>query len=427
MLNFEFGYPSVAPIRRYFWQAIGAAVGSIGNAISNNHANKYNSRLMREQMAWQTGEREAQQSYQTSEREAQNAYSEQMYNNYASPSAMARQYAEAGLNPRLAMDSGSVGSPTSGSGSNGGAPSGQGAPAPAYIPQNNLASGFSDIAQALASLGQAKKAGVETSLLEAQFNDLVAKTKYEAETQKFIALFEKPLDVMLKKKGVQRLLVEIANGQLQGEEIKERIHSLKLDNDIKQNELDHWLETWQAELNKTKAETANTEADTNVKNEMPEYIRSNTRLNGIKYYEVKASIENLFTHADLNRALSRLTGLQGDQLEEFKPYLLDEIISRVENMDANTQLTFGRELNQSLRNTNLQMLGTEEYDPKTFYGQFSYDAQGQVRSTLGHSITTAARNFHEDKPEYHHKPRAHDKDTHSPAKAVPHKKYDKKP
>lgn len=419
VMSTAFPKPKSAP-----WGAIASAVGSVASSLIGGGVN---ANLNARTRNWQNGQRVASQEYQTAERIAQNQYAESMYNKYSSPQAMARQYAEAGLNPRLAADGSSVGSATSGSGSNGGAPSGASAPAPAYMDMPSISSSIAQVAGALASLGDAKKSGVETQRIETLLNEELRSAVLRNDAQEFTNLFMLPLEKLEKIKGIDKLITEIANGKLNGEQIKQAIHGMKLDNKIKQNELDHWLENYEANLAHTNAETENLNADTNVKNEMPEYIRSNTRLNGIKYHEVKASIENLFTHADLNRSLARLTGLQGDQLEEFKPYLLDEIISRVENMDANTQLTFGRELNQSLRNTNLQMLGTEEFEPKTTYGQFSYDAQGQVRSTLGHSITTAKRNFHEDKPEYHHKPRAHDKDTHSSAKAVPHKKYDKKP
>ena len=67
------------------WQLAAAGVSALGGLIQQNQ----NKKLMREQMryntsereasqAFTTSEREAQQAYQTSERESQNLWSEQL-------------------------------------------------------------------------------------------------------------------------------------------------------------------------------------------------------------------------------------------------------------------------------------------------------------------------------------------------------------
>lgn len=254
--------PTVVPKRHYFWNLIGAGISATASHINSLYNANQNRKLQQASMRWQTSEREAQQQYQTSERNLQNNWSEQMYKNYSSPQAMARQYAEAGLNPRLAADGSSVGSPTSGGGSNGGAPSGQSAPTPPYMPVDGLASGFGSMASAFKALAEAKKAGVETSGYEKMIEKELRGKQLENDSKEFINTFILPLerdgkvfDNKSKEQELRKLIVDIANGELQGQEIKERIYSLGLDNKIKQNDLDHWLESYNANLEKTKSES----------------------------------------------------------------------------------------------------------------------------------------------------------------------------
>ena len=162
-----------------FWSAIAAGIGGLFGLGGSAAQSYQNNKMQREAMAHQTSEREASQQwqdqqriasqqYQTSEREAQNQFSESMYTKYQSPQAMVQQYEEAGLNPRLAASG--TAAPGASSGSSGGAPSAS-APqgttvAPPYQNISSWAQGFGDIAQAMKSLAEAKKAGVETTRME---------------------------------------------------------------------------------------------------------------------------------------------------------------------------------------------------------------------------------------------------------------------
>lgn len=100
---------------------LGSIIGSQSNANMNS-----------ENRQWQSNERRFAQDWQHNENVYQNEWQEQMYNQYNSPSAMMRQYREAGINPFLNTE---IGSAMSSNPANVGAPS---APSPVTAPSGNI-------------------------------------------------------------------------------------------------------------------------------------------------------------------------------------------------------------------------------------------------------------------------------------------------
>lgn len=247
-------------------QGLGSLLGIGGSALGY----KYNKRLMEQQQAWNTSEREAQQKYNTSERlaaqqyntgerEAQNAYAEQMYNTYSSPEALVHQYSDAGLNPRLAIGSNTAGSVAASSGHSASVSpqsSGMLGITPPYQDVNSFSQGFVNIANALKSLADAKKSGVETKRMEAFLQDELKGLQFQNRATELANLFNEKVLARADQKldaEVKLILTQIAKGELEGKELTEKINILKKENVIQGNVVDHWLENYQADLDIKKA------------------------------------------------------------------------------------------------------------------------------------------------------------------------------
>lgn len=253
--------------------AIGGVFGLGGQALGYN----YNKRLMEQQQAWNTSEREAQQKYNTSERlaaqqyntgerEAQNAYAEQMYNTYSSPEALVRQYSDAGLNPRLAIGSNTAGSVAASSGHSATVSpqsSGMLGITPPYQDVSSFSQGFVNIANALKSLADAKKSGVETKRMETFLQDELKGLQYQNRATELANLFNEKVLARADEKldlEIKDILTRIANGQLEGKELEQKIKYLESQNVIIKYEGDHWLEKFQAEQDIRKATKEELEA-----------------------------------------------------------------------------------------------------------------------------------------------------------------------
>lgn len=247
-------------------QGLGSLLGIGGSALGY----KYNKRLMEQQQAWNTSEREAQQKYNTSERiaaqnyntgerEAQNAYAEQMYNTYSSPEALVRQYEDAGLNPRLAIGSNTAGSVAASSGHSASVSpqsSGMLGITPPYQDVTSFSQGFVNIANALKSLADAKKSGVETKRMEAFLHDELQGLQFQNRATELANLFNEKVLARADQKldaEIKEILTRVANGELEGKELQEKINYLKKQNVLIGNEVDHWSEKFQAEMDIKKA------------------------------------------------------------------------------------------------------------------------------------------------------------------------------
>ncbi|UPW41300.1 DNA pilot protein [Sigmofec virus UA08Rod_4301] len=350
-----------------FWQAIGAGISGLFGLGSNLFGASNNRKMQKvaqnfnrsereasqqyatsERVASQqyaTSERKASQAYQDEQRQAQNAWSEQMYNNYSSPQAIAQQYAAAGLNPRLAVDGGSVGSVAASSGSSGSAPSGQSpsgqhtgfqSVTPPYQPVNNLAGGFADIAGALKSFADAKKAGIETERFEKEMDDYLRGIKSNADAQEFYRDYMQPTLNNKEKKLIQQITQEISKGTVELEYMHELLGKAKAERLITEKEAEHWYDKYQIYVNQQQQETEKT--------------RSEVELNKKQKEVLNATVGKIF-------ADTRLSKLNGDVLDETKRYLVSELEKKIENMDADTANKKLQAVYQKLQNHKFKLTG----------------------------------------------------------------------
>lgn len=200
---------------------VSSIISGASSLLGGIFGSSSNERMQKDAQAWQTSEREASQEYNTSEREAsqvwqnqqrldQNQYAIDVYNQYKSPESLVKQYKAAGLNPRLAMNS--AGDLSAASGSSGSAPSGThvqpatvGAP---YQDINSFSSGFKALAEGVSALASARKTGVDTSLLEDAYNDMLRSYKGKADQDEILGMVNKKY---LNKKMLADLNFVLAN------------------------------------------------------------------------------------------------------------------------------------------------------------------------------------------------------------------------
>lgn len=304
------------------------AIGSFASGLFQQNANK---KMMREQMAWNTKEREAsqnftraerlaQQGYQTSEREAQNAWSEQLYNQYQSPEALRRQYSAAGLDPAMAISGGSTAG--SAAGSSGSAPTGASSPVmgvqPPYQNMNAFAQGFGEIANAMKSLADAKKAGVETSQMEEMFADRIKGLKYENEL-KSLGIEGKKLENRNVAKTYDLLTQQLAKGDAEIGQIKALTYKLEQEGAISKQQAETFMRSFEAEQNKKIAEAG-------FINEQANTEKTKQDVNRQSVEESKHRIWNIDANTALTRAM-RIT-------ERTKPQL-NKVLTRFHGSAAN--------------------------------------------------------------------------------------------
>ncbi len=299
---------------------VSALFGGVGSALGY----AYNKKLMEAQQRYNTSERLAQQEYNTSERlaaqqyntgerEAQNAYAEQMYNTYSSPEALVRQYEDAGLNPRLAIGSNTAGSVAASSGHSATVSpqsSGMLGITPPYQDVNAFSQGFVNIASALKSIGEAKKSGVETKRMEAFLADELKGLQYQNRATELANLFnEKVLaraDVKLDAE-IKSILTGIANGQLEGKVLEQKIELLKKENVLQGYAADHWLEKFQAEQDIRKATKEELEAGAAEKRASAQVKIDEHNLFDIKKQLMRSQIGLNLSQAKKEEAVTRYT------------------------------------------------------------------------------------------------------------------------
>lgn len=281
------------------WYDLGGTIGGsvlsgIFGAIGTNRQAKLNARMMREAQAFTKSEREASQSWQDAQRRMQNQYSEAMYNKYSSPQAMAQQYLAAGLNPKLAVNGSQLGTGAS-SGSSGGAPSGEVIAAPYQSLGSgtqsfqSIAQGISGIASAFKSIAEAKKAGVETTQMEAFFNKKFEGLALSVEAQKLRNIFNEYTLPVRQAHAIATLIQDIENGDLTNQELKSRIKGLDLTNDRLKKEVDNWESDFQNRQENIKSNT--------------ELNRSQISLNKVREATERTTQILQTTQANLNKVL----------------------------------------------------------------------------------------------------------------------------
>lgn len=303
-----------------YW--ISALLGAATDFATTSMTNSANRKLQRESQAWQTSEREASQAYQTSEREAQNKWGERMYNQYQSPLALAKQYAEAGLNPALASGAGNVGSPTSGAGSSGGAPSAPGTSVGWQQPFS-VSESVGSMANAAKAFAEAEKTGLDSKLLRETFDDLAADTKYSMHMKKFEALVGQYVrnekDLALIKEIGQKIKTGVATE----DQIHELIKGIKIKNASDRNALFKWFETYNRDARAIEAGIANTTANTDRT-----YVGS--LLDAQKILESRSVV-------DVNRQNARKIGLDADLLEDTFDDIKTELKTKIAGMESDNR------------------------------------------------------------------------------------------
>lgn len=273
-------------------------------------------------MAWNTKEREAsqnftraerlaQQGYQTSEREAQNEWSEQLYNQYQSPEALRRQYSAAGLDPAMAINGGSTAG--SAAGSSGSAPTGASSPTmgvtPPYQNMNAFAQGFGEIANAMKSLADAKKAGVETSQMEEMFADRIKGLKYENEL-KSLGIEGKKLENRNVAKTYDLLTQQLAKGDAEIGRIKALTYKLEQEGAISKQQAETFMRSFEAEQNKKIAEAGFINEQANTEKTKQSYNRASTALVKLQQKTEKTKPELNRSVTDLNDSMTQLHDLE---------------------------------------------------------------------------------------------------------------------
>lgn len=343
--------------------AVIGAAAAVGSTIASGAINSSAaSNLNRTNRMWQSRERQLSQYYQTAEREASqdwnaeqadkaNAWTERMYNQYSSPQALARQYAEAGLNPRLAATNGeSLGGVTATPGSSsGGAP---GAPSPATFnaPPVDFSGAFTDVANAFKSIADAKKAGMDTKFLEATFNEQVKALKLDNDTKAF--LLKLNVQTMPEKAQLEilKLTQEISTGEMEYNEARERLNGIIKDNKLKDLQADHYLEEFYSKLD--------------YQDSMTDY--NNAKAAGQKIENkylprrIVAEINKTIADTDQANQMARHIGLQADQLKEFNEMYKEEMQLKVANLKADQRSKFIEYCNKLIRTHNLATQGSEE-------------------------------------------------------------------
>lgn len=243
---------------------IGSAITNGISALFSNLQQRQNLKMMREQMAYQTAEREAsqdyqtserlaQQAYQTSERDAQNIWQESMYGKYQSPEAMVRQYNEAGINGKLAASGqAGMGNMSVSGGSNGGAPS-SGAPSGHSVsaPYQNInawSAGFENVAGVLRAFADAKKAGIETKFLEDTYEERVRGEIRKADMLDVDWNIKKLYGSATARAAYERLMAEIGKTNAEKDKVLKELDILKKEEVIKDFDVDKLWDRWHHEV-----------------------------------------------------------------------------------------------------------------------------------------------------------------------------------
>lgn len=298
---------------------LGAGLGAIGSVAGGLIQQNQNKKMMREQMAWNTSERqaaqgftkserEAQQRYQTSERNAQNDWSEMMYQNYQSPEALRAQYSAAGLDPALAISGNAA--PAASSGSSGGAPTGAGAPTmgvtPPYQNMNAFSQGFGQIADALASLAQAKKAGVETMRMEKFMEEELKGLKLSNISQELANSLQK-VDLNVKQQTALKQAFAVLNDTNASWQKKmQELDNLKKVGLLTQKQVDTFDEKFKNEQENIKSQTDLNRSQITVNDSIKSLNRSSEVLNYSKNLSEAKQRELNDTIIGINKELKRI-------------------------------------------------------------------------------------------------------------------------
>lgn len=293
------------------FSGIGGLVGMGSSALGYSYNKKlmqaqqqYNTSEREATQAYNTSEREAAQAYNTGEREAQNAYAEQMYNTYSSPEALVRQYEDAGLNPRLAIGSNTAGSVAASSGHSASVSpqsSGMLGISPPYQDVNAMSQGFVNIASALKSLADAKKAGMETYQIEQTLSEQLRQYRLSNDAIEFANKLNLKYGDEKQRREIEALIIDIAKGEEEVSEIRHRIDLLVQQHRISKYEADKWLDNYEVKRRNMEAATADLEAGRKLKDAQTVTEKERPRL-------VRAEAASASMQAKINEHEAALAG-----------------------------------------------------------------------------------------------------------------------
>jgi len=296
-------------------------IGGVGSVFGANATNKSNQKMLDQQLKYnreemqrnrqfERSERVASQDYQTSERNAQNSFMTDFYNQYQSPQALFEQYKAAGLNPRLAIDSSGAGSASASSGSSGSAPSGPLSSVPGlsmpYMNSVGYVTAFQNMAEAIKSLGEAKKTGIETDYLEEQLKKTLKGMELDNEAKALVNSINKKYLDKTSLAHLQSLLQDVTNKNLESEELRQRINGLVKDNIIKEYEADSWYQRFSKAM-----DLQQSQIDVNKSHKSLNEVEAN--LKKAQRLLVQAQTVTESTQPELNKALTRLNNIIGNK------------------------------------------------------------------------------------------------------------------
>lgn len=327
-----------------------AAIGAVGSLLGIGASQSANKWMMRQQMKYNTSEREASQAWQDQQRRLQNQYSEDMYNQYSSPVALARQYKQAGMNPGLMMQGGSAGSVQASSGSSGSAPSGA-MPSMPYMNAPDFTQGFVNIANVFKSLAEAKKAGAETTKLEKMLQVEFDRANIAKEAEQFaLAMNVKYQD----RERFAQLAIAMNQEGITAQErknLEEQFRALCYDNDVRKFNVDRLIDRWFWEEQKNITEVGQGQAN-------------------VKYTEA-ATV--------LAQAEERLTNAK--TFTEFKKPALLEAYTKVQNAIAEF-----KEFDNKQRRMNEDVIGQDNFASITMHTRSVFKTYELLTQSLENAI-----------------------------------------
>lgn len=315
----------------------GSILGNIFGQNSTNRQNQANREMQKMQNNFNanqakmnrqfiSGMQDKSQQFQTDERNSQNSWSELMYNKYQSPQALAKAFKSAGLNPYLALDQSGVGNIAASSGSSAGAPSGgsgslaQGV-APPYQSVTSDSQAFANIANSLKSIADARKAGVETSQLEAMFADSVAKNRNERLLSDLDVNIKRLYGLKSAKATWEKLVAECDKTKVDITQVQAYTNKLVHDGVISKYAAETFMENFRNQQN-------NLIADTFAKEQSGFNSQQQAITEFIKRDLISSQVRKTIAEVGATEALKEFTNTQNRILK------LDENIKKASNEEA---------------------------------------------------------------------------------------------
>ena len=368
---------------------IGAGSSIVSGAItgaSNIGAAKMNFRqalqMSREQQNYNSREASYARDWQEKMWNQQNEYSEDVYNRYSSPSAVKRQMLEAGLNPALVMDSGSVGSvatnsPASAPVASASLPT---TPQIPYMGYDMLSNGFVNAAQALKAIAEAKKVGVETSQLEQLFGENLKHVRLSNVSQELANSMDAIRLAHLDDK--ERLAVQQAlkTLSLSDADIDKKRHEIDLIIEqglIAKNERETWYKKFGAELDNINADTNLKDAQAGEASASAAVKWDEHSMRDLKAELLRQTSNNQYSQSRLNYASERVAEITGD---------LNEILREAQEFKGERSManpawrrlsSYGRSLIESWV-SNAQILGLKGIGDLRNAGANPYGSSGMI-------------------------------------------------